>query len=208
MLQIMHLLVTAAMSKDHVNSIFDSLQAMSKNNTLTQERLLIIITYADHIALHPNALSNSKHARQQKRTRKIFHGMVLISILQAFAMYGPFPDIPKNLQVITDHEHLSQCLKTHDESWFQVLQDCEQTDDEPPTFIKWSCTMDIFLPFMSPTSMTYLICPGSLPKKTTSWLSSPSILERTQKSLQRTSFYLSPLLSQTNKMRQLSFLWT
>ena len=79
-IQLLHLLLTAAMSKEYLLQIHASLRDMAENNMLSLNGLLIIISYMDDLANANGFLASNKFPRNSFKVKKVFHGMVLMSL--------------------------------------------------------------------------------------------------------------------------------
>jgi hypothetical protein len=163
-IQVFHVILTAAISRNHFQSIQAYLQKMDATNLLSLSRLLTIVSTADDLVNNPSLFP--KNAPNIRRVRKIYHSMLLFSILEGYATHGPFPDYPDHwCYKIAHTEHLHEDLTNYDSVYKEKAQtDLLPTDDILTQFKKkyfknhdfsivtktdtkikdWTCTTDIF----------------------------------------------------------------
>jgi hypothetical protein len=141
-LQLLHLFVTASMSEHHLMSIHSYLEDMMKNNTLTLERLLTMIAYADDIVSNDDLLLCNRHAKHSKKIRKVFHGGMVMSMLRTYSLDET--NFQVNLNELHKHKELCGYLRSYSPIWYtRLLHD--PIDALPTNCIRWHCEKDIFL---------------------------------------------------------------
>mmetsp|Transcript_12422 Transcript_12422/g.23295 ORF Transcript_12422/g.23295 Transcript_12422/m.23295 type:complete len:799 (-) Transcript_12422:249-2645(-) len=141
-LQILHLLITASMSHQHLKTVKNCLEKMMKNNTLTLERLLIIISYADDIASKDCLLNCNRHPKHSKKVRKIVHGSLVMSALKTYSLDDSAFDT--DLNHLSKEDELCGYLRSYSNKWYDKLSH-DQLRSVPDNFIKWDHEKDIFI---------------------------------------------------------------
>ena len=141
-IQLLHLLITAAMSKEHLIQIRGSLKHMAEKNLLSLNRLLIIISYMDDLANAEGLLASNKFPRNSFKVKKVFHGMVLLSVLQTFCQ--PEPNKTNITPILKKQIAFCGFLRSHKVEFFECLEH-EQLKSPPYNFLLWDCVTDILL---------------------------------------------------------------
>lgn len=103
---------------------------MDSTNLLTLPRLLTIVSTADDLTNHPSLFSKS--APNIKRARKVYHSMLLLSILEGYATHGPFPAYPDHFCFKIHYtKQLSKDISAYDTDFKNKTQE----DNKPSHYI-------------------------------------------------------------------------
>jgi hypothetical protein len=128
-IQIFHVILAAAISKNHFMSIQAYLEKMDSTNLLSLPKFLSIVSIADDLANNPTILR--KNTPNIKRARKIYHSMLLLSIFEGYATHGPFPFFPTHwCYKIKMVPKLYSDLCNYDESYFIQSRASAKPDED------------------------------------------------------------------------------
>lgn len=143
---LLQLFMYAGFSPMYLEKITSYFNNMANNKLLTIDRLFTIVAFSGNLAATEQIIKVTSSTRQPKKTKQLFHAMLIFNILEAASFHVPNIIPPEHNCPHISNSSLSFRLCLHDPSWSDKVAGGINYGIIDYDF-KWTCTFDIFISF-------------------------------------------------------------